>query len=508
MRTRTQNAKINIFVGFVSKAILLVAAFTSRTVFIRLLGAEYVGISGLYSNILGILNLADMGMLGVLSYELYESLKYNDVKKIASLVDAFKRIYVIIIGGILVVGLALVPFLHFIVNNSKLSNIDLILYYILYLLDSVASYFFVYRTTVISADQKNYIINIVQMGAKFVMYIAQILFLIFTRNFLGYLIIQIFFTFLSNTILHIIATKLYPFLKDKHYVDKSLINYKEIFGNIKGTFLAKTANTILSQTDNIIISVMFGTVFVGYYSNYNSLNVYICSIMSILVTSITASVGNLIAEKNIQKSYEMFKNFMFGFTLVTTFSATCILCLIQDFIPIWIGKNYLMDFNLVLAIVFVFYQGNSSNVIEMYRSAMGIFKEVQYMYLVSAVINILLSVGLGKVLGISGVIYATGVSRLLTTFWYDSGFVMKKMGKNNMSYFLLQGKHYLTSIVIMVVSYLLCSFIPCENLLWLFLKAFVCGCITILFEFLVNIKTTELTWFILQFKVRFFNTKR
>lgn len=501
MESRTLNTKKNIKFGLISKALLLIAAFISRTLFIRILGAEYVGISSLYSNILGLLNLADLGMLNVLAYELYKALKEDDYVLICSLVDEFRKIYLVIIIVILSIGIAIIPALKFIVNSS-LDDTNLIIYYVLYLFDSVASYFVVYRTTVITADQKAYIPNLVQMIGKFAMYCIQTIYLFITKDFTGYLVIQVISTIITNLILHKIATKMYPYLNEKKYIDKNLVDHKRIYKNIKATFISKISNTILSQTDNIIISIMFGTLFVGYYANYNSLNIYACSIFVIVIDSITASLGNLIAENNSNKSAKMFFNLSYVFSIINTLFSVYLLCLTQDFIPIWIGKDYLMGINMVIAIVFVFYQGNSSNVVNMYRSTLGIFHEVQYMYLLSAVLNIVLSIFMGKLIGVPGVIYATGISRMLTTFWYDGLWVMKKLKLPIFSYFKIQIENYSISILIFITAYFVCDYLAISGIIAIVIKMIICTAVTLFTEWLFLRNKAEYSWIKNQIKIK------
>ena len=213
---RTKQAKRNITTGLVNKLLTMFMAFATRTIFIRLLGAEYTGISSLYTNILSVLSLAELGLGNVLMYYLYSALKERDEERIIELVDQFKRIYRIIIVSVILLGIGIIPFLRFIIK-SNLKQSDLVLYYILYLINSVTSYAVVYRTTVLSADQKNYIANIVSTVSVMVMYVMQIIFLLIYRAFIIYLLIQVACTLLNNVLLNLITLKMYPYLKRRNY---------------------------------------------------------------------------------------------------------------------------------------------------------------------------------------------------------------------------------------------------------------------------------------------------
>lgn len=204
------------------------------------------------------------------------------------------------------------------------------------------------------------------------MYILQLGFLCKYRNFLGYLIIQVACTIFNNLVQNYIAVKKYPYLKNKTIV-KAHLDKRALVGNVKATFLFKVSDTILDQTDNIIISAMIGTVAVGMYSNYYMLIVYLVNIAGIIANGMVASYGNLYVEGNTEKSHTMFKVSMLLFSLYGTVCSVCYICLIQDFIPIWVGRQYLMGNDLVYAIIVVFYLRMVTNTVWIYRSAMGLF---------------------------------------------------------------------------------------------------------------------------------------
>ena len=482
---RSAKSVRNVATGVANKLLMMILAFATRTLFIRFLGAEYTGISSLYTNILSVLSLAEMGMGNVLMFYLYSALKEKDEKRIADLVSEFKRIYSAIIIIVLSVGLLLIPFLKFIVH-SPLDSKELIGYYVLYLINSVASYFVVYRTTVLAADQKNYISNVVQTIATVAMYVFQIIYLLLFRDFWGYLLIQVLCTIGSNVVLNRIALKHYPFLGKKGnalQANKQLVNRWELFKNIKATFLFKISDTILDQTDSIIISIMFGTVVVGYYSNYYMLISYIVAIAGIIANGLVASFGNLNTEGNMEHSYEMFRVALTAFSIFGTICTTCYACIVQDFVPIWVGTQYVMPYGLVIAILAVFYLRMATNTMWMYRSAMGIFQEVQYINLAAAGVNIVISILLGKLVGVAGVIAATAVSRILTTFWYEGRVVFAKFRRSFWIYIRLQMKNFLICGISVMAAYLICFRLPVQGVIAIVTKllvAIVISCVIVI----------------------------
>lgn len=216
---------------------------------------------------------------------------------------------------------------------------------------------------------------------------------------------------------------------------------------MKAIFLFKVSDTILDQTDNIIISMIFGTIVVGYYANYYMVMSYLVQIASIIVSGLIAGFGNLYATGEEERSYNMIKCIMFFFAIFGTYCVACYMSVIQDFIPIWVGAEYVMEYDLVVAVMIVFYLRMVANTVWICRSTMGIFKEVQYINLAAAVLNIVFSIILGYIMGVSGVIVATAVSRLLTSFGMRVSSIYK-LGKSAKEYYALQLRSVLISAII------------------------------------------------------------
>lgn len=493
-QSRSFNSIRNIGSGAVKQIITLTLAFINRTVFVKLLGAEYTGINGLYNNILTVLSLAELGIGTVLTYSLYEPLKNNNKTAVKSLLIYFKRIYRIIACFVAIIGIMIIPFLSFIVNSNIPKN-KLYLYYLLFLINSVASYFVIYKTTLIQADQKLYIQNIINMIVLIFQYIIQIIYILIYKDFLGYLVIQIICTLLQNIILNYIANKIYPFLKDKR-INILKINNIKIKENIKSMFLYKVAAIIINNTDNILISVIIGTSYVGYYSNYYSLITYMNMFISFIVTGITASLGNLNAEKDEKKSYEIFKNLIYMFNLITTICMTSFFCIVQDFITIWLGKNYLMGTGTVLAICFSFYISNVVNPVWMYRETMGMFKQIKYIMFVTAILNIIFSIILGIKYQVAGIIGATGIARICTIIWYEPLVLYRnKFNKPVMKYFVMQLKYSLLNIICTIISIFICNSLG-HGFIWIIAKIVVCTFIVILGHYSIFHKSIEFKWMV------------
>lgn len=494
--SRTKSAARNVIVGILSKFFIMFFAFVTKTLFIHILGVEYNGVNGLYGNILAVLALSELGVGNVLNYALYSALKNNNTEKVKSLVCYFRKIYYGIATAVTVIGLALVPFLKFIIN-SDLPHDELITYYILYLANSVASYFVVYKTTVISADQKNYISSICEIATTILMYAVQIVYLLIAKDFLGYLIIQVSCTILKNVLMNTIANIKYPYLKNI-WKDKASLSREEkikIIDNIKSTFLYKIAAVILNNTDNILISVIVGTVFVGYYSNYYLIISYITTFISIFITGITASLGNLNSEKNTESSYNMFNVLELIFAFIGTVAVCCLINCLQPFIAIWIGNEQVMDFSWVVVITLNLFLTTIMNPIWMFRETMGLFKQVRYLLLITAGLNVVFSIALGKLFGVPGILAATFIAKLVSQYWYEPIILFREFGKPVKQFYFNQIKQLLVMILASCISVLIC-YIFGNNIFYILIRAIISSLIAVIMVWLFNCKSKAMSYII------------
>ena len=490
--SRSENTARNIGVGAVRQVVTLLLAFAVRTVFVRRLGADYTGVNGLYSNILAMLSLAELGVGNVLVYSLYAPLHRGDAGEIQHLLGYYRRIYRLIALAVALLGAAVIPFLPLIIS-SELPMAQLIVYYVLYLANSVASYLVIYKTTLIQADQKAYLQNMVSAAALVLQYAAQIACLLIWGSYLGYLLIQIACTLLQNAVLSHLADKMYPFLRKKQKC-APMHRKQELNDNIRSMFLYKLATILINNTDNILISVMLGTVFVGYYSNYASLTTYVTTFVSIVITGISASLGNLNAEKNSEKSYAMFRNLIVLFGAITGFCVAAYGAVVQDFIPIWVGEEYLMDTGTVAAVLFTFYLSTIVAPVWMYRETLGLFRQMKYVMFMTALVNILLSILLGHFFGVAGIIGATGLARLCTIFWYEPKVLFHRtFGRSAAAYFKAQGGLLLLNGAVMALSLLLCARMG-HTLIWIIIKGITCAAVTALLYTLALGRTAEYRW--------------
>ncbi|MBR2376637.1 MAG: hypothetical protein IKA85_02535 [Clostridia bacterium] len=485
--SRTQNSARNLVVGTVMYVLTQVVSFISRTIFIKLLGDQYLGISGLYSNILQLLALADLGVTTAFTFALYKPLADKDYNKIATLLGFFKKLFIIIAGVVFLVGICFVPFLKYIIKDSLLEYEKLQLYFILSVINTACSYLAVYKSAVFRADQKVYVINEVSALTNLILHVLQIALLYITQNYVFYLLSAIFVTILNNVILTILSNRAYPQIFKEKPSSLPKEEKKRVFANLKSLILYRICAAIMNSTSNIIISVLLGTVIVGYYSNYAMIITMITAIISILCNALLASIGNLGTSKQMEKSGQLFHSILFIFYAVGAFCSACFICVFNDFIYTWLeDTSYLLSQQDVYLIVFAFFITCISNPIWMFRESFGLFSQAKYVMAFAAGINLILSILGGIFLGVGGIIAAGGIARVLTMFWYEPKYLYRDVFNLPYKKYWLHTAYYLfQSIIIVGISVIINNILP-STLFFICLKVLICGMNTLIVILLFN----------------------
>lgn len=479
-QSRTKNVTVNSMVSLLCQVLNLLLNFLTRTIFIKILGAEYLGVNGLFSNILTILSFAELGIGNAIVFNLYKPLAQDDKPQISSLMLLYKQVYTAIGLFVLGAGLLVTPFLGVIIKTKPNIPENISLLYILFLLNTVVSYFFVYKKNIIIADQKNYITLIVTQATTIARVILQTSFLLLTHNFIVYLTIQIGCTLAENFVCSALADKMYPYLKNSNPVPLSKSETKSIFADVKALAIYKFGSVILNGTDNILISMFLSVRDVGLASNYTLLMNSANSILGKLIDAFTASVGNLNTESNAEKQYNVFKKIMFISSWIYGFAAVGIYLVSKDFIITWIGEKYLLSSIVVFSICFDFYVKGVQAAPYMYRTTLGLFIQGKWAAVIAAVVNLILSVILCKAIGLGGIFIATPISRLISTGIIDPYLIYKRTFKRNvLEYFEMFIGYCVIFIVIAVISNFAINCVSIAGWLGVILKA---GIVTVIFN--------------------------
>ena len=474
--SRIENSQRNVIYGFIGQFIKILVKFTLRTIVIYILGAVYLGLDGLFLNVISILSLAELGIGDAVCFALYKPIADGDKEKINSYMLFYKRIYIIIGFIILLLGIILVPFLQYLVNFDYEIKVNYYLIYFMFLTNTVLSYWFgAYRQVLLIANQQSYIINKIDNIILVINAILQIFVLMVFQNYYLYLLVMIITGIVKNVIIFIISGKSFSFINKKKGKGLEKKEKTEFIKNIYALALTKISSTIYTSSDNLIISTFVGTIIVGYYSNYSYIVASITGFISILFSSVVASIGNINAEQDYKYMYVVFKRMCFINFWIYGFCFICFWQLLSPFIRIWAGAEYILPEQTVFVIVLMFLIPGLNHTCTIYRAACGLFWQTRYRTLITAVINIIVSVLLVRQLGLMGVFLGTIISYLLTTFLVDPSVIYKEVFKNSSKEFYLW---YIKSFFIILLTgsivKLLCSFIIISGIIGFIIQMLVC----------------------------------
>ena len=484
---RTKKSIANIIGSVCQQIITILLNFISRTVFIRTLGVAFLGINGLFTDILGLLSMADLGLNTAMTFSFYKPLAMQDKRQLAALTTFYKKVYNIIAIVVATVGILLTPFVRLIVNTDvNIPNLEI--YYLFSVASVVISYLWVYRTSILTKKQKNYYISRIQIVVTFVRTIFQIVVLLAFKSYLAYLFLGVVFNFVPNFIASKKAVELYPFILNNEPISQE--DVRSIFYTLKSVVIFKLSSVLLNATDNTLISIIVGTLAVGYYSNYLMINNKLILLFSVFFTSLTASIGNLIVKENTGKRYEIFNcaqtvSFMFCGIIIP-----CYISLINDLITVWLGSEFCMSSEVVLVIALNLYMSCAMQPLWSYREATGLYTKTKWVMLIAAVENIILSIILGNIIGVAGILLASVISRITTYVWYEPILLFKiYFEKSSKSYFISLGLNFLFVTLFGICLHMISSKLIVSTWLTLFFKALMIGIVTIVIVVLIYCRT-------------------
>ena len=496
--SRTEKSIKNTIVALAEQGIYTVMSFLCRTVFIYSLGKTYLGFSGLFSDILTLLSLAELGVGTAILYSMYKPMAKGDYKRVAALLNLYKKVYNTIGVIITIVGLAVTPFLKYLISGvPDMPEIPLI--YILYLLNTTASYFFIYKKSILITDQKSYIASLIYICTTTLQNLLQIAFLLVTHNFIIYLIIQVMCTLANNIVISVYVDRHYSYLKQYRNERLCKADKQVIYNNIKAMFVSKLSSAVVTSTDNLLISKFVSTIVLGIYSNYTLFTTMFRTILSKIFEALTGSIGNLVNLESSNKVYKTFRKIWFVNFWLVSFSCAALFALVNPFITLWVGESYLLEERVVFMICLNLYMRLIRNTFLIFIDTYGMFKQLKPKCIAEAIINLLVSIFfVGPLeMGIFGVLLGTFVSNITTNFWYEPYLLFKKFGERLKQYFLLFGIYILLTVVSAGLMFWICNYIIVfDGWVGFFFKVIVtCICIN-MFYIVVFSGTDEFKYFI------------
>lgn len=469
---RTRNAKRGLAAGFVYQFITLFLPFISRTLIINHLGIAYIGVGGLFSSILRVLSITELGFGSAVSYLLYKPIAEHDEKKIRAILNFTKRVFRVIGSVIIVVGLLLLPLINKLTSTDRPEGLNIYILYVIYLINTAISYFlFSYKRILLSASQRYDIETIINTISVLLQNILQIFVLVYTNNYYLYAFVTIVSTIINNLLCGYITREKYPSCYCYGKISEEDIAI--VKRTAKGAFLSQIGSTVYLSADNIVISAVLGLVILGQYNNYYIVISALVTLFSIIHNTLRPILGNCIIKESMEYNLETLIDITLLYQWLVFFCCACLLSLFQDFITVWIGNEYLLPFYIVLLIVVYFYTGRMPTLISIFLEAAGLWWEKRYVYIIATVTNLTLNIILSNVIGLSGVLISSIVSSIGISLGGNAYVLYKYYFKDNKTM-----ERYIKSFIInsligtitIMLSYFALSSFRVNNILLLFAK--------------------------------------
>lgn len=472
---RTRNATRNILFGGIQRVYQMLVPFAMRTVMIYVLGINYLGLNSLFTSVLQVLNMAEMGVGMAMVYSMYEPIAKDDKKKVCALMHLYKIYYRIIGAVVMCGGLLVVPILPYLIKSDVPQDINLYILYFLNLLATVSTYWlFAYKHSLLYAHQRADVGTKVALVTETCKYVLQILSLVVFKSYYLYTIVIIVMQVITNIITAVVTTKMYPEYKAEGKLEKeevSAINRK-----IRDLFTMKVGVVIFNSVDAIVISAFLGLEILAIYQNYYFVVTSLTSIITIIFTSCVAGIGNSIIVETEEKNYNDLKKYTLIVVWIAGFCAVCMFCLYQPFIKIWVTEKYMLEFKFVILFCVYFFINQINAMLESYKDAAGIWHEDRYRPLVIAGLNLVVNILLVNKIGLAGVLLASCLTKGIIGIPWVLRNLFSTIFKKD---YIFQYVKYLIKkitvvLVAMVVTGLFCNFIVLEGICGLVLKAIIC----------------------------------
>ena len=462
-KSRTDYATLNTSIALAIQPFQALIGFVSRTVFLNILGVTYLGLNNYLSSLISMLSLAELGIGGAMTYALYSPLARKDHGKINAFMILFKKLYRMIGIGIFIFGTVLAIFLPYIIKDYPV-NREVYIVYFLFVFNSASSYFFSYKRTLLYVDQRNYVMTSIDFGLSILRAVLQIGVLIYTKNFVIYILVGIFMNILGNFIMSSIVDRMYDYLYNEEITSITREEKSKFVKNVKGNIVGRIGETIVFQTDSLLMGAYISLTVIGLYGNY----IFVLGFLSLLVNTtinpVVSSIGNLIHSEDttLIAKINFIKKFQFIVFSMVYLLSMGFLIFINPFITIWLGKDFLFDIGVVILIVVNFFLTNYRRPALILISIYGLSYEQNKKVLVEIILNIVLSLYYLIVLdlGVAGILLGTICSTVLTCIWYEPYSAFKYGIKSSAKeYFKTMVKHFTVFTVSIVCIILLDVFV-------------------------------------------------
>ena len=488
---KTQNAARNMFCGTVQKIVNIIMPFITRTAMIYTLGANYLGLNSLFTSILQVLNLAELGVGSAMIFSMYKPIAEDDRDTICALMRLYKIYYRVIGLVILAAGIAITPFVPMLIKKDIPNGINIYVLYLMNLGSTVLSYWlFAYKNCLLYAHQRNDVIDRTSTIVICVQQVLQLLILFVFKNYYFYLIIVLGAQIAKNLINAFIVSKMYPEYIPRGTLEKEKV--RVINQRVKDLFTSKIGSVVINSADSIVISAFMGLTALAMYQNYYYIMNSVSTFVFVIFSACTAGIGNSLITNSLQKNYRDFKDLTFIIAWISGFCVCCFYSLYQPFMKIWVGEDMMYGMDVVVLFCIYFYLYILSGVFSTYKDAAGIWHEDRFRAIIGAAVNLVINIAFVRKFGIYAILMSTILSYIVVNIpWliYNLFHVLFKLSPQK--YVFRTVVYVGVTVIICMINGFLCECIPIGGIVGLLLRGLICLIIPNLLFFVVFYRTTE-----------------
>lgn len=473
--TRTQNTLRNSFWGIASKILGMICPFFFRAIIIRKLGAEYVGLNGLFKSILSVLNMTELGFGSAIIYMMYKPIAENNLAEVRSLLNAIRKIYRYVGITILVAGCCVYPVLDKLVKNDTGADVNLYILYSMYLVNAVASYLAsAYRSTLFTAYQRNDVISKIFLVTEIITYSLQAIILYTTKNYYYYLLVFALSVIPQNIMYYLFSRKMYPDIYCEGHI--SAKQRKEIKAKVMPLLGHRIGGTVIVSIDDLVISAFLGISVLTQYDNYYFIFYSITTLLGVLRGSVIASLGNKIYSSSNDALYQTYKKVHFIWVMIVGWCTCFLIGLYQPFIRMWVGAQYVYCDSIMLWICAYFFTWQFRFIGVTMKEAAGLWEPDRWKPIIGMVLNFVFSVLIVKITGsVLGVLIPTMVIMLFVYFPWETHVLFKYVFKrSSKEYLRLSAKYCISVLASAAVIYAATSRVPDAGIGYFLLRFSLC----------------------------------
>ena len=489
---RTKNASRNISFGVILKIYQILVPFLMRTAMIYLMGVQYLGLNSLFTSLLQVLNLAELGVGTAMVYSMYKPIAEDDETTICALMKLYRTYYRVIGLVIAVVGCALTPFIPYLIKSDVPAGINIYILYLLNLGATVLSYWlFAYKNSILQAHQRTDVVSRVTLVTSTVQYGLQIAVLWLFHNYYLYVIVALATQALTNIVTAVCTNKLYPQFKPKGELPKTEVD--AINKRVRDLFTAKLGGVVVNSADTIVVSAFLGLTVLAVYQNYYFILTSVIGFITVVFTACTAGIGNSLIVETKEKNFNDLNKFTFLVSWIAGICSCCFLGIFQPFMRLWAGNDFLLPFSAVICLVAYYYIYEINQLLNLYKDAGGIWHEDRFRPLVTAIANVSMNLIMVQFWGIYGVLLSTVLSMMFVGMpWLFHNLFTILFDRSQLRPYLGNlFKYTITAVVSCAIVLLICNFINFGLINTIILRLVVCVAVPFVMYIVLFCRSSE-----------------